>query len=124
MAEEFDVDDLTDVVNELATGLYAITRPGPTTYTNGRRNAPSSTTFEVRGVVYPISGRALDRLPEGLRTHEAIALVTQTELRTASATGEADLVTYAGTSYQVQAVDRWRPSGNFYRAVATRVSSQ
>ena len=121
MAEEFNVDDLSDVVDQLATGIYSVTRSGPTTFTKGRRDAPTTSTLEVRAVVYPVSGRTLDRLPEGLRTHEAISIVTKTELKTAETGGEPDKISVNGGLYQVQAVDRWQPSGNFYRVLATRV---
>lgn len=122
MAQEFDVDDLSDVIESLATGDYTVTRFAATTFTQGRRNAPASSTFEVRAVVYPVSGRSLDRLPEGLRSHETIAVVTETELKSLELTKEPDLVTYQGAQYQVAVLERWKPSGNFYRAFCTRVA--
>lgn len=123
MAQEFEVDDLSDVIEALATGDYTVTRSAATTFSQGRRVAGASSTFEVRAVVYPVTGRALDRLPEGLRSHETIAVVTQTELRSLDATKEPDLVTYQGAQYQVAILERWKPSGNFHRALCTRVPS-
>lgn len=123
MAQEFEVDDLSDVIDELATGIYAVSRPGPTTYTNGRRDPPTTTAFELRALVHNVSGRALDRLPEGLRTKEAIAIFSTVELKTSSSAGEPDVVTYAGNTYQVDVCDRWKASGNYFRSLATKVSS-
>lgn len=124
MAQEFDVDDLSDVIESLATGDYTVTRfAATTTDGHGRRVAPASSTFEVRGVVYPVIGRSLDRLPEGLRSHETVALVTETELKSLELTSEPDLVTIQGAQYQVAVLERWKPSGNFYRAFCTRVPS-
>lgn len=124
MPEEFDTDDLSDVIDELANGSFVVTRKGPTTYVGGHRQAPTSSTFEMIALITPASGRTLMRLPEGLRTIETLDIYTKTELFTARATGEPDLVTYNGQQYQVQEVDRWQPSGNFFRAIATKVSSQ
>lgn len=123
MAEEFQVDDLSDVVDELATGIYVVTRPAPSVFINGRRQNPSSTVFEVRAAVFPASGRQLERLPEGLRTSEVLRVITKTELKTASSGGEPDRITVRGIDYQVHQVQSWQPSGKFFEALVTKVPS-
>lgn len=120
--QDFQVDDLSDAVDELATGVYLVHRPGVTTFTNGKRVAPAFVDFTIRALVAPTGGRALERLPEGLRTHETISIFTKTELRTANALGEADVVEYVGDRWQVQSVERWQQSGNFWVAMAQRAS--
>lgn len=123
MAEDFQVDDLGDAVDALATGIYLVTRAGATTYTQGRPVAAASSSLEIRAMVYPVTGRTLDRLPEGLRTHETIAVVTRTELKSLQATKTPDLVTYKGAQYQVAMLEDWKASGGFWRAFCTRVPS-
>jgi hypothetical protein len=123
VAGETQVDDVSDVIDALATGIYTVSRPGQTTYLNGRRQPPTTTSFDIRAAVQPATGRQLDRLPEGLRTHEAIAIWTRTELRTENANGEPDVISVGGFDYQIDAVNRWQPSGGYFMALATRVSS-
>lgn len=123
MPQDFQVDDLSDAVDALATGEYLVTRPGTTTYVQGRPVEAASASFEIRAMIYPVTGRTLDRLPEGLRTHETIAVVTKTELKSLQTTKAPDLVTYQGAQYQVAMLESWKSSGNFWRAFCTRVPS-
>lgn len=123
MATEYEGDDLSDVIDALATGIYTVRRTGPTIYVDGRRQAPVTTSLSVRGVVYPTSGIDLQRLPEGLRTVEIITIVSPQQLRTAGPEGEPDIIEYKGLDYQVQTSQRWT-SGNFFFCLASKVITQ
>lgn len=119
------MDDLSDVIELLQSGTYVVTRPGTTTMLNGRRVAPSSTTFDITASAQPASGRSIQRLPEGLRSTEAMDVYTTTELRQArpEAGVEADRIAIDDGVFEVQTVMRWNKLGNFYKVTATRVSA-
>jgi hypothetical protein len=122
---EYDVDDLSDAIALLATGSYTVTRATTaTTFTAGVRNPPTTSTFEAEGAVFPASPRDLERLPEGLRNNESIAMITAAELRGLLNGKEPDTIEYLGEQYQVQTVFRYVPSGNFYKAIAQKVTTK
>jgi hypothetical protein len=124
MTTEYEVDDLSDAIELLATGSYTITRvTAPTTTTNGIRNEPATATFEAVGAVFPANPRDLERLPEGLRNNETIAMITAVELRGLLAGVEPDQILYSGELYQVQASFRYVPSGNFFKVLAQKVTT-
>lgn len=106
--------DLSGVISALGTGSYTVTRPTASSYTNGRLNAPSTSTFVINASVQPASGRDLQRLPEGQRSSEIKSIFTMTELRL------TDVVTIGSSTYQVQHVERWADSGNFFKALALK----
>lgn len=80
--------------------------------------APATLAFT--GTIQPARGNDLQRLPEGRRNEEAIRIITRTELRTAQAgtSTQADLITWAGATWEVDQVQTY--DGAFYDAVATR----
>jgi hypothetical protein len=122
--QDFEVDDLSDAIEELATGVYQVNRStGATTYLDGVRVPPSTTASTILALVTPTSGRQLERLPEGLRSNETITIYTKTQLQTVAPTAEPDVVIYNGASYQVESVERWQQSGSFWVALAQRVKS-
>jgi len=59
--------------------------------------------------VQPVSGRDLLRLPEGLRTRDTIAVITNGELRTANETAglQADRLVVGGEEWEIVALDDW-----------------
>lgn len=116
------VGDLSDVIEMLASGCYVVTRKGVTARVNGRRSAPVTTTFEIIASVQPASGRDTDRLPEGLRSREAMTVYTKTELRPAQPEvgTEADRISIDGATFEVGAVRRWNRLANFYNATVVR----
>lgn len=113
--------NLADTVASLASGTYTVTRYSASAYgTDGRLDAPTTSTFSILASVQPLTGRDLQRLPEGLRTAELLAVFTETELKTQGATQDPDSVSIDGFSYEVQTVDRWGTLGNYYRAVVAK----
>lgn len=115
------VMDLSSVVLDFADD-YVVTRRGPTMYgSDGKADAPSSTTLTVKAVVHPANGRDLQRLPEGARADETIAVFTVAELKTAATANEPDLISVGGRSFEIVHVEPWDVLGNFFRCLAMRL---
>lgn len=57
--------------------------------------------FQIRGIIFPITGRDLLLVPEGDRFQQNIWIYTQQDLRV------NDVATYAGQPYEVQNVSNW-----------------
>jgi hypothetical protein len=115
------VTDLSHVVSSMGTS-YTLTRSPKATYVNGRLQpggAPTEST--IRAVVAPISGRELERLPEGMDTRELLQAFTVERLYTNSELYEPDVLTVADEDYEVQQVEDWSPHGNFFRSIMTKV---
>lgn len=117
--------DLSDVVADLSDeDALTVTRASSApSYTNGRLDTPTTTTFTIAASVQPANSRDLERLPEGSRISDARAVFTTTELRTLGPTQSPDLVTIAGEAYEVQAVQLWANIGNYWRAVALKTGN-
>lgn len=113
--------DFTDVIEEFFTGTYTVTRTAPRTLTKGRANAPSTSSVSIRASAQQASGRDLAVFPEGNYPTDAIVFYTATELLTAGAAQEADVVTYRGESYEIQHVERWDDLGNYFKAIGVLV---
>ena len=112
-----------DTVTRLGTGRYAVTRPGVTTYVNGRPAQGMAATFSIDAHVQPASGRELLRLPEGERSGEHILIFTTILLRTTdAATGRsADRITYQNRTYEIEAVEDWNTIGGFYQSLGRKI---
>jgi hypothetical protein len=113
-------DDLSDVIADLATGTYSVSRPAARTYnaTTGELTSPGSpTTFSVLGCLQPPTPRQLQRLPEGRRERAIWALWTATPLR------NGDVITIAGENFEVDGLDDWTAAGNFCKALALKKDS-
>jgi hypothetical protein len=115
---------MSDVVDLLATGTYAVTRNTGASFVNGVRTAGSTSTFTITACVQPLRGLEIDRLPDGFRNSEAMVCFTGTELKVLNGTTDADTVqAVEGLAHQVQSCERWGPLGNFYRAILVRPAS-
>lgn len=110
---------LSDVISTFATGTYTVTRRAASTYSNGVRVAGSTSTLSITASVQPVTGRELERLPEGMRTTEVVKLYTTTALRTADS-GDPDHISIDGETYEVQLVERWTAKG-YYKIMALKV---
>ncbi len=114
------IDDLSDVVSELATGEYTVTRRTQANMVNGRRQSPTTTTLTVRASVQPMTGLKVDRLSEGKRNSETVVMFTTAELKSSQGSNEPDLVAIDGATFEVSSCERWNLAGNFWRSVLTR----
>jgi hypothetical protein len=114
------LEDMSDVIEMLASGTYTVTRRSPPAFLAGRRQPPIEAVFTTIGSVQPASGQVVDRLPEGKRNHEAMTMWCQVQLKTAEAGQEPDVVAIDGASFEVESCKRWAALGNYYEAVLTR----
>lgn len=113
--------NLSGVVISLASGTYTVTRRGSTTVgSDGRADAASSSTLVVTASVQPMSGRELQRLPEGLRVAERRNFFTPTALQVTAA---PDIVRIDGEDWEVESVQAWGTLGTYFLAVIAKVGS-
>lgn len=115
--------NLSSVITNLGATNYTVTRLASNGYTDGRRNAPTSSTLTILAMVQPVTGRELDRMPEGLQDKEVRAVWTVADLKVTVAGGEhePDVITIDGFAYQVQSVDDWSTLGSYRRYIAAKV---
>lgn len=113
--------DFSSVVLSFASS-YTVIRRSPSAFgSDGRLDAPSTSTLSVRACVQPVTGRDLQRLPEGLRTQEILAVYSMTELYTQGTSQAPDLISIDGDSYEVQSVERWGNLGAYWKAIVLKV---
>ena len=115
--------NLSSIITNLGATSYIVTRLASNGYTDGRRNAPTSSTLTVLAMVQPLAGRELDRMPEGLQDKELRAVWTEADLKVTVVGGdnEPDVITIDGVPYQVQTVENWSQLGNYRRYIAAKV---
>jgi hypothetical protein len=116
--------DLSGTVLAFATGTYDVARADPGTYdVNGLVvDDPTVDTVAVPAMIVPlVGGKQLERLPEGLRSRDAIEVFTAVALQASAPEQRPDVITFNGRAYQVDVVDDWTAAGNFYHSLATRI---
>jgi len=115
--------DLTDVIASFVTGTYTVTRRSPSAYgTDGRLDAPTTSTFTVDACVQPVTGRELERMSEGLQTAEILTIWSPVELKTQASTQDPDRISIDGDTWEVQKVERWNTLGTYWRAYLGKVT--
>lgn len=113
--------DLSAVIASFVTGTYTVTRSSVSAYgSDGRLDAPTTSTFTIDACAQPLSGRDLQRLPEGLRAQELLAVWSPVELKTQGPGQDPDSVEIGGESWQVQKVERWDTLGAYWYAVVAK----
>lgn len=120
------IDDMSDAIDMLASGTITVSRPGTPLLVDGRlQSVASSTLGPFSASVQPLTGRDVERLPEGLRDKEARVVFTTADLRPANpAAGTlGDRVTFDGREFEVQSSEAWAELGNYRRCVLIRVRS-
>ncbi len=106
--------DLSSVVDDMCdTLVLTVTRSSASSYTAGRLDTPTASTFTI-------TGKDLQRLPEGSRVSDARALFTTTELKTQGAAQSPDSVAIGGADYEVTTVEPWDTIGSFWKILALR----
>lgn len=119
------VEDLSDVIFQLQSGTYTVTRSAPGVIGSDGRLVPGSqSTFSILASVQPMTGRDLLRLPEGQRTKENLKIWSQTQLFTSGAGQDPDTVAVDDADFQVQMCRRWGPNGNYWYAEASKVGRE
>ena len=94
----------------------------PGMWINGRWEAPEGATATIIASVQP-AGEDVERLPEGLRTKNAISVFSVSELRPVrrAENEPSDVVRWDGERYEVGFVEDWNINGKYWRAVCTKV---
>lgn len=107
--------DLSSVVDALAIGGITRRRRGSPTWSNGRSTAAAATDTAIAGVFHPLTGRDLERLPEGIRSRARYRLITTADVRTVDRSGglPPDQIVHAGHTYEANSDAEWNPHGGF-----------
>ncbi|MFH0902140.1 MAG: hypothetical protein V2A73_16030 [Pseudomonadota bacterium] len=69
----------------------------------------SQSETTITASVQPVSGQALERLPEGLRTRDSVRVITDDDLQSADENDSkvADRIVWQSEEYEVVAVQNW-----------------
>lgn len=114
--------DLSSVIASFLTGTYTVTRASAGAYGSDGVYVPAGTsTLSAPACVQPITGRELQRLPEGLRSSEVRVFYTVVELRCAAPDVAPDRVSINGSTWQVERVEPWNELGNYFRCLVRKV---
>lgn len=115
--------DLSSVIDSLATTqTLAVTRRSAVAWVNGRPVEGPTTPLSLTAVVYPSTPDELQILPEGRRSERAITIVTKQALQIPKADTGGDLIAYDDETFEVQKLQYWGDSGNFWSAIAVKVT--
>lgn len=109
---------LADAIARFATP-HTVKRAGGA-FVSGRWQAGAAEEIGIDASVQPATAKELERLPEGQRTRETLAVYTTTELRIAAPGQAADRLEHDGVTYEVQSVEPWGVGG-YFKALAAKV---
>jgi hypothetical protein len=116
------VMDLSGAVLDFATGTYNVTRAGgPGTYVAGVFTPAATSTVSVIASVQPMTGRDLQRLPDGLRAMELLVVFSVDELKVAAPGVRPDVLAIDDATWQVETVERFNVLGNYYRSIVSKI---
>ena len=118
---------LTDSILNLANTTITITNRTESPRLLGRTQPPTTATVSAKASVQPTSGRDLQRLPEGKNTQDLISVWTLEPLQLGDVGAGIlpDLITYAGSTYEVEHVEPWvnHLGVTYYFGIARKVVS-
>lgn len=97
------------------------TRRTAAAFVNGVAQPATAAPLSFRGLVQNATGAQLQRLPEGTRVSETIAVYSQTQLFAKTASLLADLVVYQGNTYEVSDVRDWSMLAGYFEYLCVRV---
>ena len=112
---------MSDVVEDMFTDTYTVTRRSPSAYVAGRLQPATTSALTISACVQPIAGIDLQRLPEGMRVDGALSLWTTTPLFTKGPLQDPDFVDVEGETFEVATVEPWGMVGNYYKAILQRM---
>jgi len=116
--------DVSDVLTDPDfTQLFSVTRSTRSVAANGR---VSETTeiLPMSGVIAPATPRQLERLAEGDRSAEIIAVYSLTTLTPGTEQLAPDLVEWRGRMYRVISLDDFHDYGGWCVALCAAVDAQ
>ena len=94
-----------------------------TTYVNGKAVTGATTTSSITANVQPLRGQDMLLLPEARRTSQAVVIYTATQLRVANSVAgfDADILTYAGSDYEILSCEPWQSNViSHYKAIGVK----
>lgn len=115
------MDDMSDVVEDMFTDTYTVTRRSPSAYVAGRLQASTTSTFTISACVQPIAGIDLQRLPEGMRVEEGRSVWSAATLLTKGPAQDPDFIEIDGDTYEVVSSEAWQAAGNYCKAIVQRL---
>lgn len=117
------LSDMSGVLKSFGLISCTVTRRASNGYDAHGRSVPSTnSTVLILAHVQPLSGRELERLPEGLRTREVRALWTESRLELPEGSTLSDLVELPDrSSWEVHAREDWSSFGNFLKYLIVKV---
>lgn len=110
--------NLGGIVTQLSSHTVNVTRFAADGFdVNGRATARTvASTFTAAASVQPITGKDLERLPEGYNDTELISVWSKAELRV------RDQLEITGRGFfEVGHVDHWNDSGGYWKAIAKKL---
>lgn len=111
-----------EMVNDFATGIYAVTRFDVGTYVDGVYVAGSTSTLQVKALVMPAGGQELRKLPEGLQDVETFMVLSVTELKMDDTVSAPDRLVIPGRgTFELKKVEDWTAAGGFYKYLVQKV---
>ena len=115
-----DFDFPADVIADMLTGTYVVTRRTTGMIANGLGLPGGTSTFEMDAGIHPADARTLLRLPEERRTTETRMVFTVTRLLVGGQgkPNEADLILVDDQQWEVQSVEPW---AGFFKATIQAV---
>ncbi len=113
--------DVAAVVDGMAQPVTLLRYAAPT-IAAGRASYAAPTSSTIAALVVPLSGRELDRLPEGVRQRARFAAFTTSTVRTASQEigVKADELVFEGETWACEQEQGYRQVGGFARLILTK----
>lgn len=107
----------------LVGGLHTVTRRGSASYNaTGDYVEGATTTLDVVGSIQPLSGREIEKLPEGFRAKASAVLFTADVLQSAASGNAGDRLPFGGDTFEVLGTINWgSPVGGHYAYALERV---
>lgn len=113
--------DFTDVLNDPEeVTSYTLARITLTVDDTGEASR-SVAESAVSGVILPATDRQLERMPEGDRGSEVVAVYTETLLTAGTSALAPDEITWNGRTYRVRQVQDWMAVAGYCMALAVSV---
>lgn len=115
--------DMSGTLADFVSDTLTVTRAdGPGTYVAGIFTPASTSVVSIPALVVPLlGGPQLLRLPEGMRSTDAIEVFSAAALRVDAPGQRPDTIAYNGHDWQVYVVDDWSGAGAFFHALALKV---
>lgn len=115
--------NVSDVVSSFNNQIITLKKFGESTVVRGRPQQEELPLEEITADVQNATGRALQVLPEGLRTRSVISVFSLTQMKGVSESNQtiADQVNYLGSWYRIYHVFPWNQNG-YNEAVAVEIN--